>query len=104
MAEWLKLCDVNFVPNDEGRCVHLKNEDIAIFKVDGEFFALADACPHGEGKLSEGWVEDGEVECPLHQSRFNLATGAVQCPPARDDAKTYMIKHVGEDIMVRLGE
>ena len=104
MAEWLRACDVNFVPDHEGRCVRLGNEDIAIFKVDGEFFALADHCPHGDGRLSEGWVESGEVECPLHQSRFNLVTGAVQCPPARDDARFFQIRCDGENVMVQLGD
>ncbi len=104
MAEWLKLCDASVVPDHEGRCVHLNGEDIAVFNLGGDFFAVADRCPHGQASLAEGWVENGEVECPLHQSRFNLATGEVQCPPARDNVRAYKVRLEGGVVMVSLGE
>ncbi|TLK52811.1 bifunctional 3-phenylpropionate/cinnamic acid dioxygenase ferredoxin subunit [Glutamicibacter sp. V16R2B1] len=68
-------------------------EDIAIFHAeDGNFYALQDECTHEVASLSEGWIEDCEVECPLHASRFNLKTGKVLCLPAYVDARTYKVE------------
>jgi nitrite reductase/ring-hydroxylating ferredoxin subunit len=55
---------------------------IAVFRDAGNFYALDDTCTHEEAQLSDGWIENGEVECPAHQARFDLATGAVSCLPA----------------------
>jgi 3-phenylpropionate/trans-cinnamate dioxygenase ferredoxin component len=41
--------------------------------------------------LSDGWVEDGCVECPLHESRFDLRTGRPDVPPAREPIATYPV-------------
>src|SRR3546814_12883410 len=56
----------------------VEGTDVAIFRVNGELFALADHCTHGDARLSEGWVEGNCGECPLHQARFNLLTGEAE--------------------------
>ncbi|MCW4465681.1 bifunctional 3-phenylpropionate/cinnamic acid dioxygenase ferredoxin subunit [Glutamicibacter sp. MNS18] len=71
------------------------SEDIAIFHAeDGNFYALQDECTHEVASLSDGWIEDCEVECPLHASRFDLRTGKVLCLPAYVDARTYKVEVV----------
>lgn len=57
-------------------------DGIAVFHDGGDYFALDDTCSHGQASLSEGWIEDGEVECPLHNTRFCLKSGEPQCMPA----------------------
>jgi nitrite reductase/ring-hydroxylating ferredoxin subunit len=53
---------------------------IAVFHTeDGELFAIDDTCTHQDASLTDGWVEDCEVECPLHASKFNLRTGTGRC-------------------------
>lgn len=101
---WLKVCDVSAVRNQEGFCVRVGDEDVALFNLNGEYFAVADHCPHGNASLSEGWVENGEVECPLHQARFDIASGRVLCAPARDNLKTFKVKLENEAIFVSLYE
>jgi 3-phenylpropionate/trans-cinnamate dioxygenase ferredoxin subunit len=60
-------------------------DDIAVFNEGGRLYAVNDTCTHGAASLSEGWVEDGEIECPLHGGRFDLRDGAaVGLPAARD--------------------
>lgn len=49
---------------------------IAVFRDAGAYYALDDTCSHGQASLSEGWIEDGEVECPLHSARFLPEIGA----------------------------
>jgi 3-phenylpropionate/trans-cinnamate dioxygenase ferredoxin subunit len=68
------------IPRDETGTA----DDIAVFNDNGEFFAIDDTCTHAQASLSEGWVEDGQVECPLHSGMFCLRTGdAVGLPPVR---------------------
>lgn len=52
-------------------------------------YALRDECSHQNVPLSEGEVEDGAIECWLHGSRFDLATGAVLNPPATEPVPVY---------------
>ena len=64
--------------------IMLGDERIALSRIDGSFHAIGEVCAHAEGPLSEGTVDDEEVECPWHGSRFNLRTGEVTSPPARE--------------------
>lgn len=62
-----------------GRCVvrDLERLRLAVVMVEGEIFAFDDICPHRQGYLSEGPIEDGKLVCPLHAWRFDLRTGAM---------------------------
>lgn len=58
-------------------------EPISLFRDDdGTYYALDDTCSHEDASLADGWVEAGEVECPLHATRFCLSTGEPMCLPA----------------------
>lgn len=57
-------------------------DDIAVFNDGGRFYALDDTCTHEKASLSEGWIEDGVVECPLHAGKFCLGDGEVLSMPA----------------------
>ena len=48
---------------------------VAVFNADGELFAIDDTCTHQDASLSEGWLEDCMIECPLHAASFDLRTG-----------------------------
>lgn len=65
---------------------------VALFNVDGEFYATDDTCSHAESSLAEGYVEDGAVECVLHFARFCVKTGAALSAPAVDPVRTYPVK------------
>ncbi|WEH12409.1 bifunctional 3-phenylpropionate/cinnamic acid dioxygenase ferredoxin subunit [Streptomyces sp. VNUA24] len=67
-------------------------EAIAVFHEGGAYFALDDTCSHGRASLSEGWIEDGEVECPLHSARFCLKSGEPQCMPATLAVRTHHVE------------
>lgn len=65
---------------------------IAIFRVETELFALHDLCTHGAARLSEGFVENGCVECPLHQGLFDLRSGAVRSAPLTEAVRSYPLR------------
>lgn len=65
---------------------------VAVFHTeDGELFAIDDTCTHQDASLADGWLEGCEVECPLHASRFDLRTGAVDAPPAKVGVRTHAV-------------
>jgi 3-phenylpropionate/trans-cinnamate dioxygenase ferredoxin component len=62
---------------------------VAVFNADGELFAIDDTCTHQDASLSEGWLEDCLIECPLHAACFDLRTGKPTGPPAKRSVRTY---------------
>ncbi|YAL84665.1 bifunctional 3-phenylpropionate/cinnamic acid dioxygenase ferredoxin subunit [Dermacoccaceae bacterium W4C1] len=73
---------------------------IAVFHTDEGVFAIDDQCTHQDASLADGWVEDNCVECPLHESCFDLRTGEVSGPPARRAVRTHLVEVVGDQIWV----
>ncbi len=80
------------------------SDTIAVFRDGGEYFALDDTCSHGQASLSEGWVENGEVECPLHSARFCLQTGAALCMPATVAQRAHRVEVRDSAVWVYPGE
>ena len=72
-----------------GTLVEVDDERIAVFRVDGELWAIADRCSHAEASLSEGEVFDHEVECPRHGAVFDVRTGMPLSLPATKPVRTY---------------
>ena len=76
---------------------------IAVFRTDDdEFFAVDDTCTHQDASLAEGWLEGCEVECPLHASKFDLRTGAVDAPPAKQPIRTHQVTLDGDTVFITL--
>jgi 3-phenylpropionate/trans-cinnamate dioxygenase ferredoxin component len=76
----------------QSACIFVDDTPIAIFNVNGEFFAIGDTCTHEDFSLSEGEVfDDATVECALHGSRFDLRTGDALSLPATGNAGSYSV-------------
>jgi 3-phenylpropionate/trans-cinnamate dioxygenase ferredoxin subunit len=76
---------------------------VALVRSDaGDVYAVNDRCTHEEWPLSDGWVEGTEIECSLHGSRFDLATGNPDVPPALVPVRTYPVRLDGDDVLVDL--
>ena len=82
--------------------VKVAGKEIALFQVQGKYYAIDNACTHVGGPLAEGDVEDTVVECPWHGSRFSLETGKVLYGPARTDVACYPVRREGDDIEVEV--
>jgi len=70
-----KVASVCDVPANCGIQVVIEDEEIALFNLNGEFYAVTDLCPHRGAPLSEGYVEEDKILCPLHLFDFSLKTG-----------------------------
>ena len=88
-SERIKLCATQDVPPGEALKVETHDRTLAVFNVDGSFHVTDDACTHGPGSLSEGYLEGEVIECNFHQGCFNVRTGAVVSPPCVVPIRTY---------------
>lgn len=88
--------------DDEAVQVLVDGQEIAIYNLGGEFFATDDICTHAYASLADGYVENGQIECPLHGGCFDIKTGKAATAPCTVDLKTYEVKIDGDDILVRI--
>jgi 3-phenylpropionate/trans-cinnamate dioxygenase ferredoxin subunit len=100
VSEFQRACALADVPADGALYVEIDGLPVAVVRSDGELYAIDDTCSHEEVSLSEGEVEDGEIECWLHGSRFDLATGRPTSLPATRPIAVYPVKIDGDDVLV----
>jgi 3-phenylpropionate/trans-cinnamate dioxygenase ferredoxin component len=102
VGRFVKVARKSELPENDGTYVEVEGKGIALFNLGGEIYALDNACTHVGGPLSQGRVEEGEVECPWHGSRFDIRTGEVRMFPAREDVATYEVRVTGNDVEVEV--
>jgi len=90
-ATTLQLCKKSEVP--EGEAIKAEKEQLvlAVYNVQGEYFVTDDACTHGPGSLSEGYLEDHVIECDFHGGCFDIRNGEVVTPPCMIPVRTYTV-------------
>jgi 3-phenylpropionate/trans-cinnamate dioxygenase ferredoxin subunit len=103
MSDFVKVAKTDEINPGQARLIDVKGKRIALFNIDGDFFAIDNMCTHEEASLAEGEVSGHEVTCPLHGARFDVRTGEVLGPPAYDDVASYAVRVVGTDIEVDVG-
>ena len=104
MAKFQRGASVDEIPPGEMKAVVVEDTPIALYNVNGEFFATCDTCSHEEASLAEGWLDDDVVTCPSHGAEFNVRTGAVLALPATEPIATYPVHVEGDDVLVSVGE
>ena len=102
MAKLIKIANANNLAPGKAAAAEIAGRRIAVFNVDGTFYALDDECPHAGGPLSEGHVKDCKVTCPWHEADFDLKTGAVLSPLAFEGVKSYRVVVEGSDVKVEI--
>jgi len=86
-----------------GALKRIEADDLALCLArteNGQVYAVSDVCSHELSSLSDGLLEGVEVECPTHSSRFDLRTGEVTYPPAKQPIATYPVEIVDGEIYV----
>ena len=95
MSDWKQVCTLEDIPRLGSRVVRHEEDcgviDSAIFRTQGEVFALRNKCPHKGGPLSEGIVHGKQVTCPLHGWKLYLETGEAVAPDV-GCARRYPVK------------
>jgi nitrite reductase/ring-hydroxylating ferredoxin subunit len=72
--------------------VEVEDELVAVYNVNGSYYATQNACTHAEGPLDEGELNGKIAICPWHGSCFDVTSGAVTCGPAKDPLRTYRVE------------
>lgn len=101
--EWVRVASTAEIAEGQMLGVQAGGRDIVIFHLEGdEFCATDNVCTHEYARLSDGWFEDNEIECPLHAGRFDVCSGRALCPPVETDLEVFEVRVFGQDIFVKL--
>ena len=101
MPNFIKVVSTSDLKPGENKVVSVNGTDVALFNVEGEFYAISNTCLHRGGPLGEGFLEDDVVTCPWHGWRYNVKTGQnVMIPTAK--VATYQVKVENDDVLVSL--
>jgi nitrite reductase/ring-hydroxylating ferredoxin subunit len=103
MSEFIKVAKTSELASGQGMVVEVEGRAIALFNVNGEYFALDNICPHRGGPIGEGYVDchNRTVQCPWHGWTFSLASGV---SPVNAIAKVekFDVQIEGDDIRISL--
>jgi len=89
---WSRAIPVSELKDKVCSAVLMNGLNVALFYLDGDIFATGNVCTHQFALLTDGHVEDGCVECPLHQGLFDIRSGKAQGAPVTKDIPTYAVK------------
>jgi PAS domain S-box-containing protein len=102
MRKLIKIAQLQDVPPDHARPFTVEGQTIALFNVEGTYYAIGDTCTHEGGPLSDGEIQATKVTCPWHGAEFDLKTGAVLRAPAFEGVSSYRVVVEGSDIKVEV--
>ena len=100
MSEFVTVGRPEDIPSGEGRCIEVNGDEVALFNLDGNFYAIDNLCPHRAGPLGMGEVDGEDVICPWHSWRFNIKTG--RSPENSSKVMSYPVKIENGEIKVAL--
>lgn len=90
--EWVDVVSANDLPTDDVTSVKLDEREIAIYTVGDAVYATDNICTHGRARLCDGFLDGHEIECPLHQGKFDVRDGKPICEPVTDALRCYQVK------------
>ena len=102
MGELVKVVEKKDVAPGSSTAVEIRGQKVAVFNVDGTFYAIGDTCTHRGGSLSKGEVTGTTVTCPWHGAKYDLKTGGVLTPPAPQGVAGYKVVVEGDDVSIEL--
>jgi len=101
MADWVDVARVDDFPPGTVRTVEIEGTPIAVFNLNGHYYAIEDVCTHEAETLSDWAVEGEEIVCPRHGAHFSIVTGAALSPPAYEPVTTFPVQVEGGMVMVK---
>jgi nitrite reductase (NADH) small subunit len=103
MSTWTRLVGVKELADGSGKTVSVGEFEIAVFKIDGKYYALENQCLHRGGPLGEGELTGQTVVCPWHGWKYDVPTGSLKLIPTLG-VSTYKVEVRGEDVFVEIPE
>ncbi|MBL8305153.1 MAG: non-heme iron oxygenase ferredoxin subunit [Rubrivivax sp.] len=101
-TNWVDALSAADLPTDDVQGLLIAGRDIAIYTVGDEVFATDNLCTHGHARLCDGFLDGHEIECPLHQGRFDVRDGRPTCAPVTEPVRSYPVKVEGGRVFLQL--
>jgi naphthalene 1,2-dioxygenase system ferredoxin subunit len=101
-TNWIEAASRDEVPEADVIGLAVAGRDIALYSVEGEVYATDNICTHGHARLCDGFLEGHEIECPLHQGKFDVRTGQPACAPITEAIRSYPVKIEGGRIWLAI--
>jgi nitrite reductase/ring-hydroxylating ferredoxin subunit len=98
----VRICAQSDIAAESVKAYEVGDRRLAVYNIEGKFYATDDECTHASASLAEGMLEDGVIECCLHFGAFDVKTGAVKAPPCSIALRTYKVLLQGDDVYVDL--
>lgn len=92
MSDWTEVAPEGEFEEGGVKIVEVDNVMVAVFKLDGEYIAIEDSCPHDGSEVASGCIKNGILECPHHGATFDLRSGDVLSPPAYEPLEMMALR------------
>ncbi len=99
---WVDALSADDLPTDDVIGIVVAGRDIAIYAVGDAVYATDNICTHGQARLCDGFLEGHEIECPLHQGKFDVRHGQPTCAPVTEALRSYPVKVDGTRVFLQL--
>ena len=99
---WVDALAADALPRDDVIGVAVAGRDVAIYTVGGAVYATDNICTHGQARLCDGFLDGHEIECPLHQGKFDVRDGRPTCEPVTEPLRSYPVKIEGSRVFVQI--
>ena len=99
-VKWVVACSVDDIDEEDVMRFDHDGASFAVYRTEDGFFASDGWCTHERAHLADGFVIGGEIECPLHQGRFEIASGKPKSPPVCVRLKVYPVKIEAGQVML----
>ena len=102
-AGWVRVAARLDVAENAAIPIRVGDKEIALYHLPGgEFRATDNICTHEYAQLHEGWLENGEIECPLHAGKFDVRTGKATAAPCDLALQVFEVKVEGADLLLKV--
>ncbi|MGD9942306.1 MAG: non-heme iron oxygenase ferredoxin subunit [Burkholderiaceae bacterium] len=101
---WIPIAKSTDEVGEHGNGYEVDGEFVALFRLDGCYFATSNVCTHQFALLTEGCVDGEFVTCPMHQGRFHIPSGAAQGAPVSEPIRTFPVRVVDGVIEIELAQ
>jgi glycine betaine catabolism B len=100
-GDFVKVANTKDIQPSQMKEVEVNGQNICLVNVEGKYYAIGSICTHEGGPLADGTLQGYEVECPWHNSKFDVRTGEVTSPPASEPEPAYEVKVDDNNILIK---
>ena len=101
-TDWVDAMSTDDLPTDDVKAVAVAGRDVALYTLGDAVSAPDNTCTPGQARLCDGFLDGHEIECPLHQGKFDVRDGKPLCEPAIEALRSYLVKIEAGRVLVQI--